>query len=351
MATFIVPFNSLEIKQFRAFDTLTMEQLGQVNLIMGKNNVGKSTLLEALYLHANAGSPQAVRFILDRRNEPYSNEFTPEDIPPVWKLFYGAIPEPEHELAISTGQGRATTLSISTPLTDLGDDLSVAVLHIHYRDFGRDVPLDRFNRESLPRIWNAPGKMRPAWENALPCIFITSDGLSKADLPRLWEHIALTEAKSDVLEALKIIAPEIEDFAIFVRDRDVICHMRLVGEKQPIPAKVLGDGVNRILGMSMAIVGAKGGILLVDELENGLHWSVLPKVWRFLFGIAKKLNVQIFATTHSNDCLKAFQRSLHDEPEISGLAVRLERQDNGFHAEVFERERLALVVGEEIEIR
>ncbi len=65
-------FDSLEIRYFRAFDFLKIERLGHINLILGKNNVGKSTLLEALYLHANMGAPQVMRAILDRRTEPYS---------------------------------------------------------------------------------------------------------------------------------------------------------------------------------------------------------------------------------------------------------------------------------------
>ena len=63
----------------------------------------------------------------------------------------------------------------------------------------------------------------------------------------------------------------------------------------------------RIFGIALALENAKDGLLLIDEVENGLHYSVQPDVWRFLFQAATKLNVQVFATTHSYDCIKSFE--------------------------------------------
>lgn len=82
-------FDSLEIRQFRAFDYIKIEQLGHVNLFLGKNNVGKSTLLEALCLHANLGSPQIIQWILDGRDEPGEVRHGNTVDPTVWSLFHG----------------------------------------------------------------------------------------------------------------------------------------------------------------------------------------------------------------------------------------------------------------------
>jgi predicted ATPase len=197
-----------------------------------------------------------------------------------------------------------------------------------------------------------PEQMKIDNELMTPCVFVTPHGLSWDMLYSLWEKIALTDAKRDVLEALHIIEPALEDFAVISHKGETPrCRLRLRGSNKTIPAKVLGDGMNRLIGLSMALVCSKGGILLVDEIENGIHWSVLPTVWKFIIKVAKRLNVQVFATTHSNDCLRAFHSGTKGDPQLQGVAVRLEKRDNEFRAEIFDEQRLAVIVKEGIEIR
>jgi len=96
---------------------------------------------------------------------------------------------------------------------------------------------------------------------------------------------------------------------------------------------------------------AKDGILLVDEIENGIHWTVLPEVWIFILKVAKRLNVQVFATTHSNDCLKAFHQATKEDKDMEGVAVRIEKKEAEFSAEIFDESRLSVIDKEDIEIR
>lgn len=118
-----------------------------------------------------------------------------------------------------------------------------------------------------------------------------------------------------------------------------------------MPIKTMGDGMNRLFGLGLALACAKDGMLLVDEIENGIHWSVLPEVWRFVVKVAKRLNVQVFATTHSNDCLKAFYVGTKDDEEMDGVSVRIEKKNGDFNAETFDESRLSVIMKEGIEIR
>ena len=111
----------------------------------------------------------------------------------------------------------------------------------------------------------------------------------------------------------------------------------------------LGQGLS--VGLGMALACAKDGILLVDEIENGIHWSALPEVWKFVVKVAKRLNVQVFATTHSNDCLRAFHVGTKDDAEMAGVAVRIEKRNGEFGVEIFDENRLAVIAKEAIEIR
>ena len=99
--------------------------------------------------------------------------------------------------------------------------------------------------------------------------------------------------------------------------RSAIAVVRLSDSPERYPLKSMGDGLSRVLQMTLALVSAKDGILLVDEFENGLHWTVQPKLWQLVFRLAKRLNVQVFATTHSQDCVKAFSSVWQDDEDAA----------------------------------
>ena len=379
-------FDSLEIRQFRAFDYIKIEQLGHINLFLGKNNVGKSTLLESLCLHANLGSPQVIQWILNGRDEPGEMRHGNTVDPTVWSLFHGhpalerikesiqigRVGAPDSALTLSVtwlrkasdvdtsggasdGSGSGVGMQPGQEYVEVGPPEAsdgegpVPALVVKYGSMRRVLRLDEAY-DDLCRRWNL--QTRSYRDLATPCVHVGPGGLDDAGLRSLWEKVVLTDAKKDVIEAMQIIAPETDDFALLhARDQASSIRLRLRGSDVPVPIRTMGDGMNRLFGLGMALACAKGGILLVDEIENGIHWSVLPDVWKFVVKVAKRLGVQVFATTHSNDCLKAFQMGTKGDPDMDGVAVRIERKDGDFIAEIFDEKRLAVIVKEAIEIR
>lgn len=377
-------FDNLEIRQFRAFDYLKIEQLGHVNLILGKNNVGKSTLLEALWLYANLGSPEVIQAILEGRDEPGEVRHGNTAEPTVWSLFHGHPPleritssiqigrigAPDSALSLSitwlqktsemdgsggspdgSGLGRGVRpgqefVEVEAPITTEGEG-PIPALVVKHGPIRRFLQLDDAY-EDICRRWNL--QIRSNRDLVTSCILVGAFGLDEINLQSMWEKVVLSEAKNDVIDALCIIAPETDDFALLGKRASSI-RLRLKGSSDPVPLKSMGDGMNRLFGLGMALVCAKDGILLVDEIENGIHWSALPEVWKFIAKVAKRLNVQVFATTHSNDCLRAFQFGTKDNQEMEGVAVRIERKNGEFAAEIFDENRLAVIVKEAIEIR
>jgi AAA15 family ATPase/GTPase len=113
----------------------------------------------------------------------------------------------------------------------------------------------------------------------------------------------------------------------------------------------MGDGLSRVLQVILALVNAKDGILLVDEFENGLHWTVQPKLWNLVFRLSKRLNVQVFATTHSQDCVRAFSSAWQNDEE-AGTFHRLDRgSGNGVRVTAYDRTTLSDSVETEVEVR
>src|SRR5262249_57748030 len=111
------------------------------------------------------------------------------------------------------------------------------------------------------------------------------------------------------------------------------------------------EGMDRLLGIALALVNAKDGILLIDEIESGLHYSVQPDVWRLVFATVQRLNVQVFATTHSWDCIAAFQQAAEENKDEEGLLIRLENKKGKIVATEFDERRLGIATREEIEVR
>ena len=171
----------------------------------------------------------------------------------------------------------------------------------------------------------------------------------------LWDGITLTEKEKYVIDALKIIEPLVERIA-FVSDEHLsrvrTSVVKLKNYTDPIPLRSMGDGINRILSIVLALVNSDRGFLLIDELENGLHHSVQEQLWKIIFQLSKQLDVQVFATTHSNDCIRGFENVLNEEGNtIEGKLIRLENKNGQIRQVEFDAEELKTATEHAIEIR
>ncbi|MGD0511348.1 MAG: ATP-binding protein, partial [Candidatus Micrarchaeaceae archaeon] len=104
--------------------------------------------------------------------------------------------------------------------------------------------------------------------------------------------------------------------------------VKMKGNDRPLPIGSMGDGMWRIMALAIAIAQCKDGVLLVDEIDTGLHYSVMTDMWKLIFGAAKELNVQIFATTHSDDCVKSLAQLCFASPDAA-TEVTLQRIERG----------------------
>jgi hypothetical protein len=196
---------------------------------------------------------------------------------------------------------------------------------------------------------------RPSSVLALPCQYISATGLSVDDVARLWDSIVLTEHEDTCLKALRIIEPDIQRVALV----DVpgangsverAPHVSRASRRQPEPLHSLGEGMSRIFEIMLSITNARGGRLLIDEIENGLHYSIHETLWRHIFDVAAKLDVQVFATTHSWGCIDAFQAAARAHPD-DGILIRLDRRESESIAYLFDEDELAVVSEQAIEVR
>lgn len=311
----------LNIENYRLFEKLEIPNLAQINLIGGRNNMGKTALLEAIRLWGSNGSSSLIRIILANRDDIYANEKDTLET-----LFYDALKK-EKEPSI-----KINDLNIQARCDDYGR----WDLNIDNRSF--NIRTDSIQDEHIPLV-SIREKL----------VYIPSS-ISYNNL-RLWSAIDLTPKKAAVIEALKVIDPKVKDLGIY---GEKSAKVLIEGESKPTPLKRLGDGINRILSIALALVTAEDNILLIDEFETGLHYTVQYKLWDLIFKLAKELNVQVIATTHSNDCIATFAEIAQKKANmnVSTQYFRLDRDKNGTIVPImYEQDTLDIALEQNIEMR
>ena len=294
------------IKNFRGIKELTLPSLKRVNLLVGKNGVGKTSVLEAVDLWAQGGSPKAINGIFAQRQEP-----TKADL-----LFFDSIK------ALSVGP------------TDSPVRVTPAVRR----------GLEAVDVDGTLKFLDAVDVSgRPAAAPKAQVFWIPSIGLDGKAVSEAWIAHLIDGIDRDTTHALSLLIPDVDKTMLagqvpYVEFKD--------GLRAPL--KRLGDGAMRIFGMALGVASAKGGILLIDEIENGIHYSAQVEVWKFLIAAADKLNVQVFATTHSRDTVNALAGASHEDDHI---VYRLERYKGELQAVAFEAVHLDTVAEYEVEIR
>ena len=357
---------SLEIKGYRCFEHLKIEKLGRVNLIVGKNNVGKTALLEALWLWSDGSDwlqiLLVIKMILERRDEKDSNTDRYFNIPEVKtikkKSQISYIPLFDQ----STGE-EFRHLFFGRPKENISEFKISSNKHLNGQILNEwETESDR--KEDFVGIQISPSRegydvkslnvlYRTDFHNKIGTLFVGAEGIIKEILLQIWDEIILNAQEDYAFEALKIISPQIIDLNFITYPKTSqyrVPVVRIKDIKERVPLSSLGEGMNRLLGIALALVQCRNGILLMDEIEIGLHYSVLPDVWRLIFKTAKDLNVQVFATTHSKDCIEAFASAAEESPE-DGMLIRLERHGEKIVAKTIEEERLVNAVNYDVEVR
>lgn len=356
--------------RFRAFRELTVQGLGRVNLIVGNNNTGKSSFLEGVRILTTGAQLDEIQKILRDREEYVAGpdaELTsrPDRFLEFSGLFHG-VPEiaerPEPFVISADGSIHPKVVSVRVSWfsrkVDQSGNLSYEEHHPDEPEGVASAVITTSDGTRIHQIENLrPGSAlykTGSRTSAAACFFVgAQSGEGTAQLGTLWDGIALSDNEQEVVEALRIIDPHISKVTMvggegsqrrrtaFVRTDDI---------PRPVPLRLFGDGINRLFAIILALVNARGRLLLVDEFENGLHHTAQFSAWRTIFRLAQKLDTQVFATTHSWDTISAFQQAADESPE-TGVLLRLARRGDDIVPTVFAEKEVAIATRERIEVR
>ncbi len=355
--------HSFTLKNFRCFQNLTIEPLERVNLIAGKNNVGKTSVLEAIFIYINPTNPESplqvnrLRGITNARRfeelEEMRGFFFDQDIDKVIEL--SSLNENNHRsfLKICLAESEESHLSLvddDTTTFKANESLTTEIrpydkLVLEYQD--------RTERKISSRIgWTVNNRVlgRTRREKFPLGIYLTTSTRSPREDAERFSSLERVGRQDEVLETLRLLEPRLRRLTLLVVDRDPIIHGD-IGMRELVPLPLMGEGLGRLLSIVLAIANAKGGTILIDEIENGLHYLVLTDVWKAIADAARRAEAQIFATTHSLECIKAAHEAFEASEKYDFRYHRLERVKDEIRAVTYDQENLAISDEMNLEMR
>lgn len=280
---------SISIENFRCFEKAEFSGFSLINVLGGENNAGKTALLEAIYLAcANPYSkPIQDIYVFRKFDMKIFNTTLKGKI--FENLFWNQDINSEISIVGKTDSSNTYTNEIKC---NSGFELIISQDGVKYKikQDGEDAPyigFDSYNRKVIPISF-------------LP----TKYEMSKIDLVRSYEELDSKRKGDILLKAFQIIDPDIESIKTYSYN-PLSLHIARKGENY-MPISFFGDAMNKIAYCILHIIKAAKGILLIDEIENGIHHEHQRDFWRALLLLAKEYEVQIFATSHSLEMIRAY---------------------------------------------
>lgn len=318
-----VILKSLHVDCYRGISDLDLEEFNHVNILVGDNNTGKTSVMEMIYalrtpLSVNMWNEIAKKKSYNTRGVIWYNAY--RNIFPIDRemqiQFAGDFTEfgelaicmraeesktviTERELnringLIRTGNQNVEDVYIDTNMMELRIQADSDFVELDVYDFQRKPPREN----SVNRVEN--NKKTKFRENT---VFLEPrDGLAN-DFLYLKQVILDTEYHEQLIEILKEFDPAITDIFSIEEMGSTVYYVRTNEHSSAIPISVYGDGLKKSLVLFAALASSKDGVMLVDEVETSIHTSAMSMVFSTLIRWARKLNIQLFVSTHSKEAL------------------------------------------------
>lgn len=323
----------LELSSYRSFDSYELVDLAPVNLLVGRNNSGKTSIMEAIHFLASGGDPYVLRQGASRRDEMNvlrSSGNGCHQAPDVSHLFRGRRFSPGSEFVITSNGGRS---AVRMTVEDAKDsyphqqslfagemeDAKLLAIRIAGTTMEKSIVLPATEDGSLhltSPVARVPGL------DALPTSparFITAASVGVRSMRRMWDAVVLEGREAEVVDAMKFVEHDLTSIHFLGAGAsplgDIVLGFQPGTRRVPISSQ--GEGTHRLLALALSLTQLSGGVLLIDEIDTGLHWTVLEDMWKLVIDGATSGGTQVFATTHGFDCIRSLAGLAASHPELA----------------------------------
>lgn len=348
--------------QFRRFEEVEIRGLNRVNLITGPNGAGKTSLLEGLFIYSAAFSPElALRINVFRGMEGLHVELGRETTAVMRSLFHN-LDSTRHavlsgqeadgtkvvvQISVPRPKGLPTTsASLQTSATDTEASPEVKALQMR-TTVGKAKSVVSTLRISEKGL--SVDKTRPVRKGA---VFLQPrTETASRELAARFGKIVVAKQKDRLVEALRVIEPRLTSIASVLEGEGQTVLYADVGKDELVPLWLLGGGINHLAHIVLAIMEERGRVVLIDEIENGVYHGILPAMWRVIGHAARDSDCQVFATTHSRECVAAAHQVFSESFDYDLSVQRLEATNGQVRAVAYDRETLEATIEAGFEVR
>lgn len=318
-------YQSLTIENFRGIKKLKIDDLKRVNLLVGRNNCGKTSVLEAVFLLSGMSNATLPVKIHKFRGFPITKD---QEFSFMFKdlnfqneiVLRGTIDDRKRNLTItpiyadeSAQKFEKSEVSLYNYAASTDSGNAVDGIKLDCRNHQNELVYE--GKYSLNKNTSVASP-----KETLNCVYLPSK--TEPSITEALENLTVQKKLDTIISVLQKIEPNITDIRIGAKGIIYID----VGGNHLLPINIMGDGMRRILAFLTAIAEKKNGIVLIDEIENGLHYSSLKTAWNAILTACKAYNVQLIATTHSYEAIEALSNA-YAEIEPQGDDIRLYRLD------------------------
>ncbi len=347
---------SLAIDNYKCFKKLRLSKLKRFNVVVGRNAGGKTALLEALFMLAGS-SPQIALKVRTFRGmgEGLTISHERTGFEALWRdLFFDfdqkkpiqleaiGTDNNSRSLSIFYGDPENVTLPFGTQAAEQVDPW-VSINFRYVKSDGKAVLVQpALNQagltfgpsvESFPAIFLTPVYREPATENG-----------------KRFSELSKVGAEGSLVEAVRAEFPFITDLSVEYHSGAAQVHASLRSGSEKIPLPLISDGVNKLVSILLAIRGFAGGIVLIDEIENGLYFDIMTHVSGSILAFAQQHQTQLFMTTHSKEYLRSLLPLAEKYPDEFCL-LRTTKDNGSSDVDEFDGRQFVAALEEGFEIR
>lgn len=371
---------TLKLQGYRGFKSFSLPNLKRVNLLVGNNNCGKTSILEALEFLEFKGDPSVLDRSADRRGEHVvpdgADPAERPTVPDISHLFFERHLKPGVGLHIASDEPGGT---VSVELLSRAEIEHAINGNPH--EWQRSIFHDRSELRSafgLRITGNEPDRalVLPVTESGFlssmnPVLFqkipprtvsgdrpvqlLTQNSLRPQSMRDMWDTVLTEGRESKVINAMRLLESDVESIHFLSGETSrttsggVLVGFRGGGRRLPLGS--FGDGMRRLLALSLSLIRTGNGVLLIDEIDTGLHFSVMEEMWKLVVSTARQSNVQVFATTHSYDCILGLAALLESTPALAP-EVSVQKIERSLPESVsLDAKQIRIAVRQDIEVR
>ena len=288
--------SDITIEKYKCFDDFKADGFKKINLIGGLNNVGKTALIEACYLVVSGNKLNNFLFSLTmiERNRDKLNMCLSDNI---------------NIIEILQSNKIVSIKSFNDIKYVFKEHNASPILEVNINGHSNEID---FNSKIM-------------FENSKNVVFLDNYGFSNEELKEVYKIVRFKDKDIEVNEFLKNFNFKNPKFII----EDGKPYLKIDDTDEYTQINRYGDGVKHYISIICSLYACENGYLFIDEIENGIHYTLYDKLWKIIFQLSEEQNVQVFVTTHSKECIESYCKISKKLKDEDATYIKMTKQKNG----------------------